>query len=225
MKDLQKYIYEASINAKKRNVKFIKDLMLNGKNAGRIGSFVIFTSENPNSQTFSKKDNKKQYKDLANELKRCHYIHLPIKGYFAGNEEHSFVVFNMKLNVAKEWNYKYEQTSFFFVYPTPTGFIAEYWEKSDDSKSVDNVRNPYVKKGETNMQHDGEDDNENYSIISNDYKFYFDSSLFENVNNTIERGLDIICEQYNINDKDWLIDHLTNGIGQKITNMKKIMTQ
>lgn len=47
MTDLQSLLSELSANAKERNVKFIKDLTLNGKNMGKIGSFVIFTDENP----------------------------------------------------------------------------------------------------------------------------------------------------------------------------------
>ena len=63
MKDLEQFIHEASINAKKRNVKFIKDLMIDGKNMGKIGSFVIFTAENPNSQGLDRKTNDKLRKE------------------------------------------------------------------------------------------------------------------------------------------------------------------
>jgi hypothetical protein len=227
MKNLFNFINEASINSKKRNVKFIKDLMLNGKNVGNIGSFVIFTSENPNSQSFDRKTNDKLRKDLAKELKRCHYIHLPVKGFFEGNEEQSTIVFNMRLDVAKEWNYKYQQTSFFYIYPKTSkdGFVAEYWEKTNCEKPVDNVRNPYIKKGETDMQYEGEAENGAYTLINNEYKFHFDSSLFSEANITIDNGLNIICERYNITDKNWLIDYLTNNVGQKISYMRSLMIE
>ena len=222
MKSLQEYIQQASINAKKRNVRFIQDFMLNGKNAGKIGSFVIFTAENPNTQTLTRKENDKLRKELAKELKRCHYIHVPVKGFFDGNEEQSTVVFNMRLEVAKAFNYKYQQTSFFYLYPNKSndGFIAEYWEKTDTKKPVDKVRNPYIKKGETDVQHEGADSEGNYTLIANKYKFHFDSSMFTEAIDTIERGLDIVCEKFNIKDRNWLIDHLTNSIGQKVAVMR-----
>lgn len=221
MKNIQEYIAEASINAKKRNVRFIKDLMINGKNMGRIGSFVIFTAENPNSQGFKRKENDKLRKELSKELKRCNYIHLPVKGYFEGNEEHSLIVFNMKLDIAKQFNYKYQQTSFFYIYPKDKeGFIAEYWEKENDKLPVDNVRNPYVKKGQTDMQYKGTAENGAYTLINNEYKFHFDSSLFGSVLERIDKGLEIVSEKYHIPDKEWLLEYLTNCVGTKISIMR-----
>ena len=104
MKDITALINEASINAKKRNVKFAKNLLLNGKKLGNIGSFVIFTAENPNSQQADKKTNKKLLDALKTELKQAHYESMPIDGYFGNNKEHSLLVFNMKLEAAKEYN-------------------------------------------------------------------------------------------------------------------------
>ena len=223
MKDITALINEASINAKKRNVKFAKNLLLNGKKLGNIGSFVIFTAENPNSQQADKKTNKKLLDALKTELKQAHYESMPIDGYFGNNKEHSLLVFNMKLEAAKEYNGKYNQTSFFFVHAKDNegGFVAEYWEKADDTKPVDRVKNQYVKKGETDMQHEGEDADGNYSIIAHDYKFYFDSSMFESVNNKIEQGLNMLCEKYNITDKEWLLDFVINGTGLKASNYRK----
>lgn len=220
MKDLKNFIYETSINAKKRNINFIKNLLLNGKNEGKIGSFVIFTAENPSSVQRSGKENKKLMNDFNKELKRCHYVNVPIDGYFAGNKEKSRIVFNMKLETAKEWNKKYDQTSFFYVYPTTTGFIAEYWVKTDNNKKADRVLNPYIKKGETNMQHEGETEGGDYSIISNDYKFYFDSSLFESINDDITNRLNIYCENKD-KDPDEILEYITNRVGIEVSNMKK----
>lgn len=86
MIDLQSLLSELSANAKGRNVKFIKDLTLNGVNMGKIGSFVIFIDENP----FSVRESCKApwvYKiDLNKDLKQWHYINTSIDGYFEGNE-------------------------------------------------------------------------------------------------------------------------------------------
>ena len=220
MKNLTEIINEASINAKKRNVKFIKNLLLNNKNVGKIGSFVIFTAENPSSQKLDKKMNKKLMKNLSNDLKRCHYVHVPIDGFFSKNKEHSRIVFNMDLETAKEWNKEYDQTSFFYVYPTNDGFMAEYWEKTNIDKPADNLLNPYIQKGKTNMQHEGENEYGDYSIISNNYKFYFDSSLFEAISNDISNRLKVYCESHSDIDEDKLLNYITNCIGQKVSYIR-----
>ena len=147
MTDLQSLLSELSANAKERNIKFIKDLTLNGKNMGKIGSFVIFTDENPFSVRESCKAPWVYTLDLNKDLKQCHYINTSIDGRFEGNNMRCRMVFNMRLETAKELNYKYNLISFFYAYPTEDGFIAEYWEIRDkDEGFAARVLNPYVKK-------------------------------------------------------------------------------
>ena len=49
MIDIKQIIQEASVDAMHRNVKFIKNLLIDGMNMERISSIVIFTASNPNS--------------------------------------------------------------------------------------------------------------------------------------------------------------------------------
>lgn len=49
MIDIKQIIQEASIDARSKNVKFIKNLLIDGMNMERISSIVIFTASNPNS--------------------------------------------------------------------------------------------------------------------------------------------------------------------------------
>jgi hypothetical protein len=49
MIDIKQIIQEASVDAMHRNVKFIKNLLIDSMNMERIGSIVIFTASNPNS--------------------------------------------------------------------------------------------------------------------------------------------------------------------------------
>ena len=124
----------------------------------------------------------------------------------------------MRITPAKRINYDYQQSSFFFIHPNDTqdGFVAEYWEKEKTNASVDNVRNPYIKKAETDLQHtDGA-----YTLSSNQHTFHLCDSLFASVIERIEAGLDIVAKKYHIEDKDWLLDHLTNAIGLKISYMR-----
>ena len=222
MIDIKQFIQEASIDARRRNVKFIKNLMINGMNMERIGSIVVFTASNPNSvQPIDTKANDELMKVLSDELQCCHYIHLPVTGSFNDNNIDAVVAFNMRLTTAKRINYDYQQSSFFFIHPNDTqdGFVAEYWEKEKTNASVDNVRNPYIKKAETDLQHtDGA-----YTLSSNQHTFHLCDSLFASVIERIESGLDIVAKKYHIEDKDWLLDHLTNAIGLKISYMRADM--
>ena len=219
MIDIKQIIQEASIDARSKDVKFIKNLMIDGMNMERIGSIVIFTADNPNStQPIDSKTNDKRMKALSDELQRCHYIHLPVTSTLAANNENAIVAFNMRITPAKRINYDYQQSSFFFIHPNDTqdGFVAEYWEKEKTNASVDNVRNPYIKKAETDVLHtDG-----TYTLISNNHTFHLSDSLFASVIEGIESGLDIVAKKYHIGDKDWLLDHLTNSIGLKISTMR-----
>ena len=219
MIDIKQFIQEASIDARRRNVKFIKNLMINGMNMERIGSIVVFTASNPNSvQPIDTKANDELMKALSDELQRCHYIHLPVTSTLDANNENAVVAFNMQLTTAKRINYDYQQSSFFFIHPNDThdGFIAEYWEKENTNAPVENVRNPYIMKAETDVLHtDG-----TYTLISNNHTFHLSDSLFASVIERIESGLDIVAKKYHIEDKDWLLDHLTNAIGLKISYMR-----
>ena len=219
MIDIKQIIQEASIDAMHRNVKFIKNLLIDGMNMERIGSIVIFTADSPNSaQPIDTKTNDELIKALSDELQRCHYIHLPVTGSFGTNEENAVVAFNMRITPAKRINYDYQQSSFFFIHPNDTqdGFVAEYWEKGKTNAPVDNVRNPYIKKAETDLQHtDGA-----YILSSNHYTFHLNDSLFASVIKRIESGLEIVAKKYHIEDKDWLLDYLTNSIGLKKSTMR-----
>lgn len=219
MIDIKQIIQEASVDAMHRNVKFIKNLLIDGMNMERIGSIVIFTASNPNSvQPIDTKTNDELMKALSDELQCGHYIHLPVTGSFNDNNIDAVVAFNMRLTTAKRINYDYQQSSFFFIHPNDTqdGFVAEYWEKENTNAPVENVRNPYIKKAETDLQHtDG-----TYTLISNNHTFHLSDSLFASVIERIESGLDIVAKKYHIEDKDWLLDYLTNSIGLKISYMR-----
>ena len=70
------------------------------------------------------------------------------------------------------------------------------------------------------MQHKGAAENGAYTLISNEYKFHFDSSLFESVLERIDKGLEVVSEKYHIQNKDWLLEHLTNDVSMKISIMR-----
>ena len=110
MKQLINYINEASRNEKRKNAKAIEKMFLNGKKYNAISSFGILTANNMDSQQQTSAENKKQNNELIKYLKSNHYIVVPSRGYFAGNTENSFVVFNIELDVLKKLAGRFEQT-------------------------------------------------------------------------------------------------------------------
>lgn len=226
MKNLTTVVAEASRNEKKRNLRFFQEFLVNGKNLGNIGSFVIFTAENPSSQRQDKRINRKNMDDLKKQLKNLHYVSLNINGFCDGNMEHSLIVFNMNLEEAEEWNLKCDQTSFFFVHPDSDGksnFIADYYEKEDAKKRADRVTNPYKNKGSYKLQKEGPNDRGEYSILGNGYKFTFESTTFESVNNVIQKGLEYVCEMKGC-DKETALEWIYNRVGYGSYSFKKLFT-
>ena len=59
-----------------------------------------------------------------------------------------------------------------------------------------------------------------FIIFSNNYKFYFDSSLFEAISNDISNRLKVYCESHSDIDEDELLNYITNCIGQKVSYIK-----
>ena len=102
MIDVKEFIKEASINAKKRNLKFAKNLYIKGKKIDNIASFGIITAENPNSQELTPKENKALMRNFTKQLKTSNYKFVNIDGHFGGNVEHSYIIFNVNIDISKE---------------------------------------------------------------------------------------------------------------------------
>ena len=180
-------IIEARRNAKHCNLNIAKKMFINGRNFNNIMNFGILSAENPDSTEDTTSNNKKHMKELSNELKRGHYIFVRQDGHYDGNSEHSYIVFNVDVDVIAKLSGKFEQTSFFYCYPDGNGNIVnEYPEKKDTKAPYNSVKNPYVFINKTTKVNNKKDAEDFYSIIDHDYKYSIDASALENTDASIE---------------------------------------
>ena len=91
---------------------------------------------------------------------------------------------------------------------------CEYWEKEDDSLPYHPKQNNYVKKGETREIIETPNSEDNFSKIGKDFKY---SAVFESINETICRNLNVMIEKgfggHN-NPAGTIIDFSINRKGQ-----------
>lgn len=223
MKQLINYINEASRNEKRKNAKAIEKMFLNGKKYNAISSFGILTANNMDSQQQTSSENKKQNSELIKYLKSNHYVVVPSRGYFAGNTENSFVVFNIELDVLKKLAGRFEQTSFFYCYPESNKLICEYWEKENTDQKYSKTKNDYVFINKTDKWTNGDDDC--YTAVGKDFRFALDASVFDKVNESILNNIKSLCESkgfaYNENNIDNIFEWANFRVGYKAMTYKK----
>lgn len=77
-----------------------------------LKQFVIITPENPMANPSTPSENKAYREDFETNLKQAGLYAYPVKGVYGNNAEHSYIVFNMPLNMAKQYGTMYDQHSF-----------------------------------------------------------------------------------------------------------------
>lgn len=220
MRDIKEFIKEASINAKKRNLKFAKNLYIKGKKIDNIASFAIITAENPNSKELTRKENGVLMRNFTKQLKTSNYKFVNIDGHFGGNVEHSYIIFNIKVQTLKEYAGLYEQTSFFYCYPTDNGIMSEYWEKKDTTANYNRSTNDYMLINKTINWANENDATDNFSVIGGDFKYSIDPEVFSQVTDEINEGLSNVPTKLSRTD---LLDTMVNGVGQKSSYYRSII--
>lgn len=214
--ELKKMIYEEllredSINAKKRNNRNAEKFIRDGSGGfNGIRCYGIVSAENPDSTQQSAALNKKGMKTLAQEIKSAHYPFVRQKGRFGGNNEYSYFIFNIPLNVLMYYSAMFEQTSFIYGRKQDDGtVIHEYWEKQDASKPFNKETNPYIKKDEE-ASYIEIDANDNYSVIGRNFKYVIPFSIFE----SIQRGIMENCKKNNAEYSEEFCNWLTESVGR-----------
>ena len=221
MRNITDLINEASINAKKRNINIAKSLYMKGKTFSNIKCFAILTAQNPNSVETSYAINKKLNKELKNDLKAAHIIFIPIQGHYSGNIENSYLLFNVCIDEIKNLAGKYEQTSFFYSYPSEDGdLISEYWEKTNINEPYNKNKNDYKFINKTTSWKNEKSAKDNYTIIGNDFKYTINPEVFEPIDKKISENLNKINEDHNI-----ILEWICNRIGQKANYYKEIINK
>ena len=216
-------VNEASINAKKRNVRFGISWYMNGsKNLGNIGSFGIVTPYNPYDIQASNKDNSKYLKDFYRITKLMHCIFVPVIGKFEGKNEKSFLLFNITNRDIEYIAARFEQKSYFYCYPeSKTEVISEYYEKREPLKKWNAADNPYELINKTNLYHNRKGEQTNFTIIGK-YKFVIDDSVFNKVSAQIEKSVNKIAKNMG-NTPDEILQESVNCIGQKSSYISSLI--
>lgn len=200
-------VSDASINAKKRQRKAIKNAL--GGNLGyNIKTFAIFTSENSpkdkvrwekegnsNNKELRGKENKKVHHELSRTLKHYGYAVEPLVGYYGEYDteeekwkarEHSFVVINISLESVKSLAGNHEQESFIFWHDG----VSEYWQMEDSSKPYDPKTNKYVLADSVVGYKKLPKDQDNYySVMGKYFKFSIPFPIFDSADYSIECAL------------------------------------
>lgn len=196
MKDISIYLNEVSINAKKRNKKFAKDLLIKGKRVGNIKSFGIITAENPDGVKQSNQENKKSMDTLKKFLKDGHYIWRSVEGHY-GSKENSLIIFNIASDALQNIAKKFEQESYIYATVEKDGDFPkfEYWEKKITGKSANAGKNPYIKKDESIKWVAAPDAEDYYTAIGKDFKFNINFSIFEELNDKLEQNIQEVMKE------------------------------
>jgi hypothetical protein len=142
-------------------INIVENSLTNYKQAlygDKINTYAIISVENPMGIQATKEENSKANKEFKNSMKSLGIQYSKQVGMY-GNKEHSFMIYNITLDKAKEIAKKYEQQSFFFGKKENGKKVVEYWykenkndpytlkeKKADRIKMIDNADDFYSKK-------------------------------------------------------------------------------
>ena len=150
-----------------------------------VYTFAIGTPENPNGEALSEEENKKRLKDFENDLKEHKLFYKRIKGKF-DNEENSYLIININLNLCKYLFGKYGQYSFIFA-SVKDALVYDYYSMNDrvyDPKSRNTVSD-YIKT-DTEVNILNKEDADNYYSSFKGYKYTIPFRIFDNDDSTEE---------------------------------------
>lgn len=137
----------------------------------RIKQFVIGTPENPMGQELPPQENNKRCSEFESEMKILHIPYIKIIGSY-GNKEHSYILPNLDVDIAKEiFGFDgYDQESFIVGESNADCVDFYYWEKK---KGDSPYRLLDAERGITMM-----DDAEDFFSSKKSWKFKIDFSIF-----------------------------------------------
>lgn len=178
-----------------------KRLFTNPAQMNRIKTFAIMTAENPDAIKYSRKDNKERNKDFKASisfdkmLDNKHFSYYKVKGFY-GSTEHSFIIYNLTLNDAKELASSQHQLSFIFGKNDSGVLTFEFWANGSKNsykyRKVDEVNNFNF------LDKDAED---NYTQIARDFKIMIPFTKFEVAASEMEESVNRRAVEIGWNDE------------------------
>jgi hypothetical protein len=195
-----------------------------GKGYG-IKNFTVLTSENPDSNPLTDKENDKLFKELKVALKSGRYVWVEQKGHFGGNSEKSLFILNMPTDskgyptVSAYYAGKFEQTSFIYAKVIDGELHSYYYEKQDTNEKYDKVKNPYVLRDETVGIDNKSSADDNYSIIGKNFKYTMPFKIFDDVSEKILQNVNRVSSEFEIDGNkarknESVLRMLTEAVGQ-----------
>lgn len=163
----------------------------------RIKTFAIFTAENPNAIPVSRAKNKELNKSLKKTLgdlmtdilNRGMFHYYKVKGKY-GSVEHSFLVYNLSVNSAKQLCEDFCQESFIFGINHGDHLSFQFWRNTGKNGYH------YVMVDEKDLFIDSTDADQDYTQISRDFKFTIPFEIFELANESLLEYYDKKCSLY-----------------------------
>lgn len=176
-----------------------------GKNP-YVESVVLISAENP----MAIKQNRQQNKDSSNRmkeyLKHAHFHFHTLNGKY-GNDEHSFVIYNISRIGAESLAKAFNQESFIFgkksIYNDEYGMLYEFWQ-TNDGKQYTCISKSNIITNESKA--------ENYFTRLNDYKFSIGFDFTESliIPNDVYNKLKMVENQ---EDLKWLREYINDEHG------------
>lgn len=147
-----------------------------------IRNFGIFSPENPMGKRLSNEENKELRARFERVLNDGHYVYFKTKGRY-GNDEKSYIVYNVSLVTLKTWGGKdmFNQESFLFCETNydeekrKTSVTFNFYLKEDENKLFKLIEsvNEFV-------DFSGREDN--FTAIGRNFKFNIPLKFFSNAN-------------------------------------------
>ena len=148
-----------------------------GDVTGKIKTWAIITPENPLGKEATPQENNKRIDNFKYALKKLNLTYTRIEGRYGGNNEHSFMVFNLRLRDAIYLAKTYQQESFFFgKTKSPEGDSRNtaseisYYETVDGGKTYSEV--------ETSSDIETVNDAQDFFSRHGDFQFNINMKIF-----------------------------------------------
>jgi len=210
------------INETSRKIKARQSLY--GKRKA-LKQFVIITPENPMGEQATNADNANSRKRFEDILKTELLYAYPVRGKY-GNTEHSYIVFNMPLELAKRVGEIYDQQSFIFGKVIGENEVEYqlWWKNASKYNKEASFRDKQYYLKETKRGVVRVDDSDlNYTEIGKGFQYNIPFETFEAVE-FYDNLFDERCQRSKLYEAEYQ-QLIEESISDRYTTMRQIHTR